>query len=113
EATITVDLSWRRGESQIKLTTFKAKSEYTRPESAYDPEPVLRKMVTDALQYFDKWMGANIGRNPLLIRAVRLVFTEADYPDKADTVFYRPNRKLTYADFKAAPRPGRYAAMVF
>ncbi len=113
EAAITVDLSWRRGENEIKLTTFKAKSEYTRPETAYNPEPVLRKMVTDALQHFDKWMGANIGRNPLLIRTVRLVFTDVDYPDKADTVFYRPGRKLTYADFQAAPRPGRYAAMVF
>lgn len=113
ESAVAVDFFWYRNKEIVPLTTYKARSEYTRPEHSTVHEAYLDKMLGDAMVYFDKWMTANDGKNIALVRGVRLTIEQDDLPAKADTVFYNPERPLVYSDFKAAPKPGKYAAMVF
>lgn len=113
ESAIALDFSWYRDGELIHLTSYKSKSEYTRPESKTVHDDFFSKMMGNAIVFFDKWMVANNGKNPALVRGVRLVVEYEDLPDKSDTVFYNAARPLIYADFKAAPKQGRYAAMVF
>ncbi|GAA4432716.1 hypothetical protein GCM10023091_05270 [Ravibacter arvi] len=110
---IEVQFLGAKSEGLVPLTSFKSKSQYTRPESQTVHDKFLQKMLSDALIYFDKWMTANRERNPVLARGIRLIIEDDNAPPKADTIFYDPKRPLRYDDFKAAPRAGRYAAMVF
>ncbi len=113
ESLIYVEFVWYRAREELVLTSYRAKGNYTRPESSPMYEEFLRKMLGDAMIYFDKWLALNNGKNPALVRGVRLVIDDDHYESKADTVFYHPGRPLQYGDFRAEPKTGRYAAMVF
>lgn len=113
ESFIYVEFVWYRTREELLLTSYRAKGNYTRPESSPTYEEFLGKMLGDAMIYFDKWMTLNNGKNPALVRGVRLVIENDYQAPKADTVFYHPSKPLRYSDFKAEPKSGRYAAMVF
>lgn len=113
EAVINVQFLWYRNYEAVQLTGYNARSNYTRPETKTVHEDFLVKMMGDALVFFDKWMSTNLGKNPRLVRNVRLVFEDDPGSSHPDTVFYSADRPLRYDDFRAAPRPGQYAAMVF
>ena len=113
EALIYVEFIWYRAREELLLTTYRAKGNYTRPETSPMYEEFPGKMLGDAMVFFDKWMTLNNGKNPALIRGVRLVVKDDYQAPKADTIFYRPDRPLQYNDFRAEPKSGRYAAMVF
>jgi hypothetical protein len=116
EISIHINFEWMRGETTVPLTGYKVKTSYTRPSGApYNHAAILQRLLSDALVHFDKWMIANEGKNPALVRSVRLTFKEVTNQDSRDTVFYNPTRPLTWADFQAnsANRSNRYAAGVF
>lgn len=113
ECGISVQFLWYRNFEAIKLTQYNAKSNYTRPEGKFNHEEFLTKMLGDALLYFDKWMTVNKGRNSNLVKGVKLVLLDDQGRPDSDTVFYAVDRPLRYDDFKAQPKMGRYAAMVF
>lgn len=113
ESLIYVEFVWYRMREELTLTSYRAKGNYTRPESSPTYEEFLSKMLGDAMIYFDKWMALNNGKNPALVRGVRLVIDDHYQAPKADTVFYHPSKPLQYGDFRAEPKTGRYAAMVF
>jgi hypothetical protein len=113
ESFIGVQFLWYRDNEEVLLTSYDAKSNYTRPESKSIHDDFLVKMLGDALVFFDKWMTANNGKNPALVRGIRLIVEDEKIPDRRDTIFYSSDRPLEFRDFQAAPRPGRYAAMVF
>ncbi len=113
ESLIYVEFVWYRAREELLLTSYRAKGNYTRPESSPMYEEFLPKMLGDAMLYFDKWLTLNNGKNPSLVRGVRLIIGDDYKASKADTVFYHPDRPLQYSDFKAEPKTGRYAAMVF
>jgi len=113
ESLVYIEFVWYRAREELLLTSYRAKGNYTRPESSPMYEDFLRKMLGDAMIYFDKWLAINNGKNPSLVRGVRLIIEDDHHSSKADTVFYHPARPLQYSDFKADPKTGRYAAMVF
>lgn len=115
EIKVKVSFQWTRSAKPLFLTNYSAATTYTRPETQYDYEPFLRKMLDGSLKHFDQWLGLNDERNPLLARDVKIVFKESIYKDSEDTVFYKPERKLNWNDFRGNNnRPGsKFAAAVF
>jgi hypothetical protein len=112
---VKITFQWTRAAKTIFLTGYTTASTYTRPETNYDHEAALRRLLDGALRNFDQWMGLNEDKNPLLARGIKLVFEDIVHGEKSDTVFYDPGRKLTWDDFRGnTNRPGsRYAAAVF
>ncbi|GAB2771395.1 hypothetical protein GCM10027275_12700 [Rhabdobacter roseus] len=112
---ISVIFGWNRQGTDLQLTTYQANTAYTRPETPYDHELLVRRMLSAALTHFDTWMKVNEGRHPLLVRGVKLVIRDVEHADKLDTVFYHPQRPLTWNDFRgSSDRPAsRYGAAVF
>lgn len=115
EIKVKISFQWTRGHRPVFLTRYSTASSYTRPETNYDHEAALRRMLDGAMRYFDQWMGLNNGKNPLLARGVKLAFETIGSGDQGDTVFYDPGRNLTWYDFQGASnRPGsKFAAAVF
>jgi hypothetical protein len=115
EIRVKVSFQWTRSARPIFLTSYSTASTYTRPEANYDHEPILRRMLDGSIRHFDQWLGLNEEKNPLLARGVRVVFEDLDYAENGDTLYYKPERKLTWTDFKGnSSKPGRrYAAAVF
>ncbi len=115
EMKVKITFQWTRAGKKIFLTGYSTASTYTRPETTYDHEAALRRLLDGSIRNFDQWMGLNENKNPLLARGVKLVFESVTTEEKADTVFYDPGRKLTWDDFRGnTNRPGsRYAAAVF
>lgn len=115
EYSIHLSFGWTRQTVPVDLTQYQAKINYTRPEAAYDHEALARRLMVGGLKHLDKWIKENEGKNPALARGVKLVLVDKSYRDTQDTVFYRPERKLAWADFQGmSSRPGsNYAAAVF
>lgn len=115
EMKVKVTFRWTRNKIPISLTGYSSGSTYTRPETAYDHEALLRRLLDGAIRQFDQWYGLNDKKNPLLARGFKLVLRDVVPSDQADTVFYEPEKKLTWYDFRGkSNRPGsKYAAAVF
>ncbi len=115
--TLAVTFGWTRDHEFIKLTTYQTGATYTRPPG----EPTvlsqsLRRGLIDGIVNFNRWINSQVGSNLLLAQSLRVDFSDAYHPTEAsnDTVFYSPNRPLTWADFQAPiPTTTRYAAQVF
>ncbi|WP_373515845.1 hypothetical protein [Persicitalea sp.] len=106
---------WTRNKMPLFLTTYSSGATYTRPEAPYDHEALLRKLLDGGIQQFDQWYGQNDKKNPLLARGFKLLLKDLVPADQMDTVFYQPEKKLTWYDFQGKTnRPGsKYAAAVF
>jgi len=115
EMKVKITFRWTRKMMPVSLTTYSSGSTYTRPETAYDHEALLRRLLNNGIRQFDQWYGLNDKKNPLLARGFKLVLKDIIPPDQADTVFYRPEKKLTWYDFQGnTNRPGsKFAAAVF
>ncbi|QXV67216.1 hypothetical protein INP83_09060 [Mucilaginibacter sp. 21P] len=101
--------------SDIDLTSYTSSTTFQRPAgSPQQIEPILSKTITNGLIFFDNWMNNNAGDNIKLATAVKLSF--ANYQDKTegDTIYYRPDRPLTWDDFTGQPSKSlKHAAEVF
>ncbi|MPR36403.1 DUF922 domain-containing protein [Salmonirosea aquatica] len=115
EMKVKITFQWTRAATTVFLTGYSTASTYTRPETSYDHEAALRRLLDGAIRNFDQWIGLNENKNPLLARGVKLVFENLNQGEQSDTVFYDPARKLTWDDFQGnSNRPGsKYAAAVF
>ena len=105
-------------ETSTRLTTYRGNASYTRPLGQTNTiEPVLRESIVAGLKGLNSYMGRESGKNEKLAKTLQVVFAEDKdlrSPAGTDTVMYSPDRKLTWADFRAVPRPtSRYAAEVF
>jgi hypothetical protein len=100
----------------VKLTDFRTKGQYVRPANQTQAvEQSVRQSVVAALRSFDGFM-RKYGKSDNRL-ATRIMVKFQDYVQNkdrdSDTVFYSPDRPLTWADFKARPRRGsRYAAEI-
>ncbi|GHB82109.1 hypothetical protein GCM10007390_41480 [Persicitalea jodogahamensis] len=115
EMKVKITFRWTRNKVPLFLTGYSSGSTYTRPESTYDHEALLRRLLDGAIRQFDQWYGLNDKKNPQLARGLKLVLKDEPPSDQADTVFYHPDKKLTWLDFQGkSNRPGsKYAAAVF
>ena len=98
------------------LTSFQTGVEFAHPPREYDLyESFIRKMLGNALQYFNQWMNLNAAGNPILAKGVKVTFTDyALNQAGSDTVFYDPERPLVWADFqRKAPPLTKFAAAVY
>jgi len=104
-------------ETSTRLTTYRGNASYTRPLNQTSViEPTLRESIVTGLKGLNDYMGRESGKNEKLAKTLQVVFTDDRDIRTAgdDTVLYSPARKLTWADFRAVPRPtSRYAAEVF
>ncbi|MHA4740198.1 DUF922 domain-containing protein [Dyadobacter sp. MSC1_007] len=115
EIKLNVRFKWYRDMQPIELTGYQTAANYTRPETSFTHERLIKQLLDQALAHFQKWMTNNAGKNPALARNLMLVFKEINESASQDTVFYSPKRPLIWDDFKVrSAKPGsRYAAAVF
>lgn len=102
-------------ETSTFLSDYKGGANYVRPISQTTVvESVIRQTITGALKSFNEYMNRESGQNERLAKSLRVNFVDDTRLTNDDTVNYNTSRKLTWADFKAAPRQGsHYAAEVF
>ncbi|UFH55963.1 hypothetical protein [Spirosoma sp. KNUC1025] len=102
-------------ETSTQLTEYKGSANYTRPlEQTTVIESVIRQTLVASLRNLNEYMNRESGRNEKLARSLKINFLDDTRITGDDTVHYNPDRKLTWADFKAEPRRGsHYAAEVF
>ncbi|QRR04065.1 hypothetical protein HWI92_05665 [Dyadobacter sandarakinus] len=112
---VSLSFRWYRNMQPVELTSYQTSASYTRPEKDFEYEKLMKQMLDQALDSFQKWMTNNAGKNPALARSLQLVFKEITASPSEDTVFYSPKRPLIWDDFKVRTgKPGsRYAAAVF
>ncbi len=114
EVAVAVSFHLKRRVDTLDLVSYRGGIRYTRsPNHTATVEQALRQSLVGAMQYLDNWMNREVDHNEKLARAVRVKFTDYIRNDKADTVFYTPDRPLVWDDFRDTPRPGPYAATVF
>ena len=115
---IKVAYSFQRDTSEIELTDFQTSITFNRTLGDYNNyETLLSKVIEKSVLYFDEWMEENYDKNQKLIRSLRLVIN-SDYqmenPEKGDTIFWSPTRKMTWADFTGTmPKTTKYSAQIF
>ena len=115
---IKVVYSFQRDTTKVELTDFQTAITYTRSLGEYDNyEALLSRVIEKSLKYFDDWMVENYDKNPKLIKLINLVIHPdylMDNPEKGDTIFWSPNRTMTWNDFKGVvPRNTKFAAQIF
>jgi hypothetical protein len=76
-------------------------------------EEYLRGILKGSLDYFNNWMKNNADANRKLAKNVKVSFTDYTSETEGDTIYYSPNRPLTWADFQSRARPtGVFGAQV-
>lgn len=102
-------------ETVTRLTEYRSSANYTRPLSQTTVvEPTIRQAIVASLRSLNTYMSREIGRNEKLATSIQVNFTDDTRITDDDTVHYNPDRKLTWDDFRAAPRSGsHYSAEVF
>ncbi|QDK83102.1 hypothetical protein EXU85_32670 [Spirosoma sp. KCTC 42546] len=102
-------------ETSTQLTDYRGSANYTRPiDQTSVIEQTIRQALVSSLKTLNEYMNRESGRNEKLARSLKINFIDDTRITDDDTVHYNPTRKLTWADFQAAPRKGsHYAAEVF
>lgn len=115
---IKVSYSFQRDTTEIELADFQTAITYTRSLGDYNNyEILISKVLEKSVNYFDEWMDENYDKNPKLIKSINLI-VKPDYslenPEKGDTIFWSPTRKMTWNDFKGEmPRSTKFSAQIF
>lgn len=98
----------------IHLIDYRSGIRYNRPDGQLsDAEPILRQGIEDALSYFNTWINSHADNSALLAKSVKVKFTDYSEKPEGDTIYYSPDRPLTWADFKDKPHENRFEAEVF
>lgn len=115
---IKVTYSFQRDTTEIELTDFQTAISFNRTQGEYNNyETLVSKVIEKSVMYFDEWMEENYDKNTKLIKAVKLAI-DPDYqmenPEKGDTIFWSPTRKMTWSDFTGTmPKTTKYSAQIF
>lgn len=99
----------------IHLLDYEGGMNYRRSINRLDlAQKVIQQAMDNALEYFDQWINSQALSNRALAGSVQIVVEDGDYISGRDTVFYRPERPLTWKDFTDRPRTGStYNAVIF
>ena len=101
---LLVSFYLQKGDELVYLADYNTKTAYQRrPGPAQQIEPLIRSALGNSLNYINTWMNAEANSNIKLAKAVKLYFTDYDEPSEGDTIYYKLNRPLTWADFKGKP----------
>ncbi len=116
DGTVKVHLAfdYLRDNKYTRLIEYQGGARYARPAGQFTVvEPTLRQTLASGLRYINTWMNQQANHNEKLAKGLQVHFSDYTRSQADDTVFYRVNQPLTWADFTATPRAGRYAALVF
>ncbi|MBI0401312.1 DUF922 domain-containing protein [Cyclobacterium marinum] len=103
-----------RDEQLVDLLDFQGGISYQRGFRQVNLlEAFLRRSVNLSMKYFNDWIEKDGANNQKLAKTVRLEISDYKGSNDKDTVFYSPNRPLTWEDFKGRPRFNNYAASIF
>ncbi|MEZ0487426.1 hypothetical protein [Fibrella aquatica] len=106
----------KREDEQLSLITYQGNARYQRPPGQTQVvEKVIRQSVNEGLRFLNNFINKEADNVPALAGKIDVIFTNVTTrtPASSDTVFYDPDRPLTWADFRATPTPGsRYAAQI-
>ncbi|QDH77701.1 hypothetical protein FKX85_01025 [Echinicola soli] len=103
------------GDSLVHLLDYDGGARYTRSLGRYAViGSAMEQSLGNALNYFNEWINQQAPRNIKLAQGLDLEIVDYPAAEKGDTVFYHPDRKLDWDDFKARPHTGSsYAASIF
>lgn len=113
---VNLDISFERaGEnSSVHLVDYQGGMRYKRTAGKYHLiSTVLARGLENSLRFLVDWMDREANSNIKLAKGVKVFFREYDVQESGDTVFYTKDRPIVWEDFKARPRPGKYAASIF
>ena len=112
---LAMDFEFERNGEIVHLTSYSGGARYTRaPGRITLIEPALRQSLTTALNYLNNWMDREAPSNIKLARGVKIFISDFTENAENDTVFYSPDRPLSWQDFQGQPRGNsKYAASVF
>lgn len=112
---ITLSFELQGTYSAISLTSYSTITTYQRPAGpAQSLEPIVNRAITNGISFFDNWINREADSNIKLGRRVELSFSDYDSNNEGDTIYYKPNRPLSWADFKGrAPNASKHGAEVF
>jgi hypothetical protein len=113
---LSIDLSFglKKDYGTLKLVEYKGGIKYTRPDNQADAaEQTLRHGIENALSWFNNWINKNADNDVRLAKKVEVKFTDYTEKPEGDTVYYSPNRPLTWNDFKEKADLGAFDAEVF
>ncbi len=111
---VEMEFDYNRNGEIVHLVAYKGGARYTRSANQVGGvEPALRQSLSSSLKYLNTWVNQQAPHNEVLARGLKITFTDHTLNLPNDTVFYTLNRTLNWDDFKAPPRPGRFAASVF
>ncbi|SHM62897.1 hypothetical protein SAMN04488057_102388 [Cyclobacterium lianum] len=116
EGEVYLDFSFEldRGDELIHLLDFQGGVSYKRGVRQFSViEPVLRKSINNSLTYFNDWMERESTEDIKLAREVKINIRDYREDNRDDTVFYNPQRPLTWKDFTGRPRFNNFAASIF
>lgn len=103
-----------RGGELVHLLDFQGGMSYRRSLRQLSViEPIFRKSLANALKYFHDWIEKEVGKSEKLANSVSINIADYRVDFKDDTVFYDPERPLTWSDFRGRPRMGNFAASIF
>ncbi|WPP51201.1 hypothetical protein [Catalinimonas niigatensis] len=114
---LTLMFDLQREDETVELVEFRrGGAHYDRPANSSSKVPVEKALLqswVSALKYLDKRINEEAESNILLAQGIKVSFTDHTLNTDVDTVFYDPNRPLTWDDFRERPRLERFAASVF
>jgi hypothetical protein len=116
EGDVYVDFGYylHRSDDTVHLLDFQGGMSYKRRVGQVAViEPIFRKSLANALKYFHDWVEREAGTNEKLADRVSVSIRDYRVDNRDDTVFYNPNRPLTWNDFTGRPRMGNFAASIF
>lgn len=106
----------KREDEQLSLVTYQGNARYQRPPGQTQViEKVIRQSVNEGLRFLNNFMNKDSDNVPVLANKLSVTFSNVTTRTKAssDTVFYDPDRPLTWDDFQATPpASSRYAAQI-
>lgn len=93
-------------DESVHLVDFSSKAQYGRPSHLMDNvQTSVQRLFENSWEYFDTWLSSQYQSNRLLAKKVRLNILDPKRLSSRDTVFYDPERPLTWDDFRDLPNP--------
>jgi len=90
----------------VQLVDFNGKAEYGRSTNQMNQvEGSIQRLFENSWEYFDSWLITQYQSNRSLAKKIRLNILDSKRPSSRDTVFYDPERPLTWDDFTESPNP--------
>ena len=93
-------------ENPVHLVDFNGKAQYGRPANQLANVGIsVQRLFENSWEYFDAWYSSQSQTNRALVKKVKLNILDPVLPSTKDTVFYNPERPLTWDDFRESPSP--------